>query len=57
MTAMSHLGFTSVALCNTRLSVNFRFCNGPYVNPSFHSRDIRSPGSCFCTGSARRPPP
>ena len=30
---------------------------GPYVNPSFHLRDIRSPGSCFCTGSARRPPP
>jgi hypothetical protein len=29
------------------------FCNGPYVNPSFHLRDIRSPGSCFCMGGYR----
>jgi len=38
--------------------VNMRFCNGPgFVNPFLHLRDIRSPGSCFCTGSARWPPP
>jgi hypothetical protein len=34
------------------------FCNGPrFVNPSFSVRVTLSPGSCFCPGSAPRPPP
>jgi hypothetical protein len=36
-------------------SLDGRFCNGPRrVNPFCV---IRSPGTCFCTGSAQRPPP
>jgi hypothetical protein len=43
-TSLLMSGFSGAAL-------NPSFCNGPFiVNPFFV---VRSPGSCFCTGSAR----
>ncbi len=36
------------------LALHAGFCNGPwFVNPTFPLARILSPGSCFCTGSAR----
>src|SRR5436305_11602556 len=35
-------------------ALNAGFCNGPwFVNPMFPLARVLSPGSCFCSGSAR----